>query len=429
MRKYPKVVRAVLAVSAACAVTIPVTQLATQAASAAPRSIIFSDAPGTSAPPSTLGPYSMRPFAPDTQAVGESVSSVAGPTGALEFSPSLKHCLTPNPEGCWQTWSNGYSGDVYATSSGSITLTLPSSARAFYFYAEPEQFMTFSMTATSNDGTTSGPIPVAGFAGAEYFGFYATGTASLKTITVSGGDPNGFAIGEFGVSACSYNTPASWTTSPVRDLTPGVEPLNVIISGCSNVSLADIREGLGDWGEVSTGCLSPEKAHVTGSTFVDQQQSWRLESSSLPLSLLPTCIQGNDLSLDGEENHARIWNQPIQGTHGAWFISASYETACVDVFGKMVPAKLLPAYELPIDKALGLAWHCIDGSQGSIGTDGYDRGAQDLVANIQTAAATQNWTVDVQTIQTPAGTGEGHDGTGVHFNGTVYVVTVDHATP
>jgi hypothetical protein len=169
-------------------------------AKAAPAPVIFSDAPGTSAPPTTLGPYQMTPFPADTQAVDATVSSVAGPTGDLGFSPALEHCLTPNSEGCWQTWSNGYSGDVYATSSGSITMTLPPGTKAFYFYAEPDEFMTFSITATSDDGTTSGSVPVAGENGAEYFGFYATGSATISTITVTGADPDGFAVGEFGVS-------------------------------------------------------------------------------------------------------------------------------------------------------------------------------------------------------------------------------------
>jgi hypothetical protein len=427
LRKHSNVVRAVLAASAACAVTILLVPVGTQVASAAPGSVVFSDAPGTSAPPSTLGPYSMTRFAPDTQAVGASVASVAGPTGTVGFSPSLEHCLTPNPDGCWQTWSNGYSGDVYATSTESITITLPPSAKAFYFYAEPDEFMTFSMSATSDDGTTSGAIPVAGFSGAEYFGFYATGAAALKTITVSGEDPDGFAIGEFGISSCSYNTPASWTTSPVASLTPGVEPLNVVISGCSNVSLEDIREGLGDWGEVAPSCLSQEQANVTG-TPAYQQESWRLESQSLPLSLLSPCWDGNVLSLSGTENHLRIWNQPIAGTHGAWFISASYETLCVYNGKEMVPGRNYSLAELGIDYEYGLTWHCIDGSQGSIGSDGYDRGAQNFVGSIQAAAAAQNWDVSVQTINTGAGIGEGHAGTGVSFDGTVYVVIVDHAT-
>ena len=368
----------------------------------------------------------MTPFGADAQATGASVSGVTGPTGALQFSPSLEHCLIG---GCWATWSNGYSGDVYATTTDSITITLPAGAQAFYFYAEPDQFATFSISATTDSGATSGAIPVAGQGGAEYFGFYSTSSSALKTITVSATDPDGFAIGEFGISNCSYNQPASWTTNPVAGLTPGHEPLNVIISGCSNVSLADIMKGLGDWGEVSPKCLSPEQAEVTGSTPAYQQQSWRLESSTSLINDLPACLWGNYLSLDGTENHVRIWNQPVTGTaQGAWFISASYETLCDFDGAKMVPARSVPSYELPIDYAFGLLWHCIDGSQGSIGTDGYDRGALDFAAEIQTVATVQNWSVNLQTISTPAGIGEGHAGTGVPYNGTVYVLTVDHAT-
>jgi hypothetical protein len=78
-------------------------------------------------------------------------------------------------------------------------MTLPPSTKAFYFYAEPEKFMTFSITATSDDGTISGSMPVAGEGGAEHFGFYATGSATISTITVTVADPDGFAVGEFGV--------------------------------------------------------------------------------------------------------------------------------------------------------------------------------------------------------------------------------------
>jgi hypothetical protein len=226
-------------------------------------------------------------------------------------------------------------------------------------------------------------------------------------------------------STCSYNTPPRWTTQAVAGLTPGVEPLNVIISGCSNVSLAEIRNGLADWGSVPRWCLSAEKANVTGA-YVDQQQSWRLESSGLGLL---TCAEGNRLSLSGAENHVRIWNQPVTGSQfGAWFIIASYETACVDIDSTMQPARNYSTVDLLKFAAEGLLWHCIDGSQGSIGTDGYNRGAQGFVNSIQAVAELENWNVDVHTIQTPPGIGEGHDGKGVPFDGTVYVVTVDHAT-
>jgi murein DD-endopeptidase MepM/ murein hydrolase activator NlpD len=223
--------RSAAAAVAASALALAMAPLGAETATAAPSpggSVVFVDGPGTYSPPATLGSassmlYSMLPFGPDSQPVGASVSSVTGPTetlspagtvptGTVTFSSALKHCLVG---GCWQTWSNGYTGDVYATSSGSITFTLPSQANAFYFYAEPAQFTTFTISATISDGTTSGPISVAGDAGAQYFGFYTTGAAPLKTITVTGSDPDGFAIGEFGISApYQFILPVSSISSP-----------------------------------------------------------------------------------------------------------------------------------------------------------------------------------------------------------------------
>jgi hypothetical protein len=167
------------------------------AAIAAPSAVVFSDAPGTAAPPSTLGPYQMTAFPTDTRSIGAIVSGVTGPTGAVEFSHTLSHARIGQG---WQTWSNGYKSDVYVSISKSVTLTLPASTRAFYLYAEPEQFMTISFTATSNNGTTSGSVPVAGQSGARYFGFYATGSDTITSITVTTADPDGFAVGEFGIS-------------------------------------------------------------------------------------------------------------------------------------------------------------------------------------------------------------------------------------
>ncbi len=39
-----------------------------------------------------------------------------------------------------------------------------------------------------------------GDAGAQYFGFYGTGAATLASITVTTADPTGFAVGEFGIN-------------------------------------------------------------------------------------------------------------------------------------------------------------------------------------------------------------------------------------
>ena len=78
--------------------------------------------------------------------------------------------------------------------------TLPAGTKAFYFYAEPQQFALLQIQATAQDGTTSGPIDVQGFAGAQYYGFYGTGASTLSSITVTTTDPTGFAVGEFGIN-------------------------------------------------------------------------------------------------------------------------------------------------------------------------------------------------------------------------------------
>ena len=163
--------------------------------------IVFDGSPGTAAPPATLGPYTMAPFGLDSQAIGTAVSTVTDPAGTIGLSPALQHDRIGQG---WATWSHGYTGDVYDTFAvgglQTATITLPPGTKAFYLYAEPQQFAVFSVEATAQDGTTSGPIAVQGQAGAQYFGFYGTGDATLSTITVTTADPSGFAVGEFGIN-------------------------------------------------------------------------------------------------------------------------------------------------------------------------------------------------------------------------------------
>jgi hypothetical protein len=162
-------------------------------------STFFVGTPGTGAPPATLGTFSMTPFGTDSQAAG-CTSSVSGPRGTVGFSQALKHDKVGVS---WATWSNGYTGDVYANDGncsavGSVTINLPALTYAFYFYAEPVLFGNHTITATTNDGTTSGAVTVNGNGGAKYFGFYSPGFA-ITSITISSPDPGGFAIGEFGI--------------------------------------------------------------------------------------------------------------------------------------------------------------------------------------------------------------------------------------
>jgi hypothetical protein len=170
--------------------------------------ITFDGSPGTGEPPATLGPYSMTAFGPDSQPLGDGATGVSDPAGTIGFTPTLRHDKvggTCDAISCWATWSNGYTGDVYDTTvvdgdRTQITITLPAGTKAFYFYAEPNQFAVLSVEATAQDGTTSGPISVDGSSGAKYFGFYATGATTLESITVTTSDTSGFAIGEFGIN-------------------------------------------------------------------------------------------------------------------------------------------------------------------------------------------------------------------------------------
>jgi hypothetical protein len=157
--------------------------------------VVFDGSPGTGPPPAALGPYSMTPFGVDPQPHGE-VTGVDGPTGRVLFTYPLTHHEVADG---WETWSNGYIGDVYMSDDVNFaTVQLPADTRAFYLYAEPNLFQDFNVTATSADGTSSGAVTVYGDSGARYFGFYTTGGRRLSEITVTADDV--VAIGEFAIS-------------------------------------------------------------------------------------------------------------------------------------------------------------------------------------------------------------------------------------
>jgi hypothetical protein len=193
--------------------------------------IVFDGAPGTAAPPATLGPYTMTPFGADPQPLFTDVTSVASPLGgSVGFSPALNHRQIGAG---WATWSHGYTGDVYYTNGGtSVTMTMPANTVAFYFYAEPNPFAVFNITATAQDGTTSGPIPVDGNAGATYFGFYATAPDTIASITVS--STVDFAVGEFGIAANSPPDCSGVTASPDTLWPPNHKLQNITLSGLTD---------------------------------------------------------------------------------------------------------------------------------------------------------------------------------------------------
>jgi hypothetical protein len=159
--------------------------------------IRFVGSPGTSAPPITLGPYTMTQFGPDPRDTDYYVSGVDDSFGNyLEFDEDARHELVGYG---WRTWSHGYVGDVYVSGdSGAIRMILPPGTKAFYFYVEPDRFTDYDVYAETNGGVTSGMQTVQGDSGATYFGFYATGSATLSDVTVSASDV--LAVGEFGIA-------------------------------------------------------------------------------------------------------------------------------------------------------------------------------------------------------------------------------------
>ena len=251
--------------------------------------------------------------------------------------------------------------------------------------------------------------------------------AAGSTAASSPAPAQGSAAGAAGCNG-DYCTPADWDTAKastsLAQIPPFAEPLNVVISAKSTVSLTDIQQALGQWKTVATAttvkitgiylkCISSETADVTSHGYVPQFVAWRLGG----------CVDGNNLSLKGNEDHVRIWNQPAAGgKYGAWFIAASYETMCLVKNGKLQPADSDKAYA-----ALhpGEAYHCVDGGPGTIATahpDGYNDAAKDFSAAIVAAAKGNGWRVSERTVTVPrtASAGEG----GVPFNSTVYVLTV-----
>jgi hypothetical protein len=160
--------------------------------------IIFSGKPATHKPPKTLGGFKMTPFGPDSRAPGTAVTSVVDPAGTVGFSASVT--LEDIGSG-WATWSNGYKGSVYWSGEGvdAIALKLPPGTKAFYLYAEPNEFQDFTVSVSTANGTSSGAATVLGDAGAKFFGFYTKGKATLSTIIANGGGDD-LAVGEFGIS-------------------------------------------------------------------------------------------------------------------------------------------------------------------------------------------------------------------------------------
>jgi hypothetical protein len=192
---------------------------------------------GTASPPGTLGGYTMTAFAADGRPLFSDVDFVSAPGGGkVDFCPSPNHRRIGSG---WSTWSHGYAGDVYYIADDELHMTLPSGTFAFYFYAEPNNFSTYAVTAVADDGSSI-TQNVAGSSGAKYFGFYSCngGVTINQIIVTADAAAGGFAVGEFGICRLPLCTGIG------VDLTPGTDAPSTTLGGYDVISfLPDTRSG------------------------------------------------------------------------------------------------------------------------------------------------------------------------------------------
>jgi hypothetical protein len=186
--------------------------------------IVFDGSPGTNPPPATLGGFPMTPFGPDGYGAFQLIGSVPAPGGgSVGFSEPLTTYAAQSLGG---GWIPGYAANVYVQQSrNALVLSLPSGTTAFYLYAEHDQCGSYTITATANDGTTSGPIQIGAVCAgpaAKYFGFYTTGSTTLSSITLVNGAPSyGLIVGQFGISTGAAPAPKPSDPPKVTALSPG----------------------------------------------------------------------------------------------------------------------------------------------------------------------------------------------------------------
>jgi len=136
----------------------------------------------------------------DPQPLGPVTSVAISPLVQLDFITlaPVTHALAP----LW--WGRGYVGDIYISGGDTSMLVTVSGLNqidAIVFYAKPNPFGVFSMTATASDGSVStstqqfidGTPGNSGRAGG--FLFYGTGTSKITSFMIS--SDADLAVGEF----------------------------------------------------------------------------------------------------------------------------------------------------------------------------------------------------------------------------------------
>ncbi len=210
-----------------------------------------------------------------------------------------------------------------------------------------------------------------------------------------------------------YTPPGSWNAQSPKDSPhPGNDPLNVVISANSNVSMNDLMGAMqsNEWlGGAATnaaeslipvvGGLIPSVApanqpweEVGNGTNVLAGQGVGIENANVNGSYQPQDISARQggLATEGnlftDVNHFRAWHQ----NGGAWFIAAGEERF-----------------------NLGIRYHQVTS---------YNAGRDNLVANIEAAAQAKGWKVTVTPEYNLTNTKP--DSNGVSNDGKVDVLTI-----
>ncbi len=201
---------------------LALSALALAAASFAANAAIVFQNLGTSAPPANVGGFAMTPFNQAQQAALPDSYEISVPfipgspvPGNLVVNPLTYKATAGTTWWAFESnpWGHNYLGPVFFTYEESATLTLPANAKAFYFYVQPNSGGTWNVTATTNSGATSGPVPVTSWfseGAANGFAFYSTAGETITSITVTGQSGTaGLAFGEFGINGGPAKTCAS----------------------------------------------------------------------------------------------------------------------------------------------------------------------------------------------------------------------------
>jgi len=159
---------------------------------------------GPVAPPASIGGIPLTLWADDLQPGGAFTNFIGGGPGGLQAN-LIPGVIKEYIGAGWATWSHGYTGGVYWNQGTILNMTLSAPVSAFLFYAEPDPFGLYTITATAQDGTAFSQI-VEGFAGAAGFGLYGTGGSQIISVTVS--SDVDFAVGEL-ASGVGTPEPAS----------------------------------------------------------------------------------------------------------------------------------------------------------------------------------------------------------------------------